>query len=107
MQDRRTTIWLVATLAVVCATYAPQLGAPLELQDDHRITAPLIKPYAQNAWTWWVAEIRTDLAVVGRFRPVNQIFDVFGPHLMGPNALLWHLLSLALAVAVAALLFFA
>jgi hypothetical protein len=32
--------WFAATIAIVLLTYVGQLGAPFELQDDHRIIAP-------------------------------------------------------------------
>ena len=70
------------TLAVVAATYLPQLGAPFELQDDHRIIAPLITPHPggiAGAVGMWAATVRNDVNEVGRFRPVNQFFDVIGP----------------------------
>jgi hypothetical protein len=97
-------VWLAVTIAVVLGTYAPQLGAPFELQDDHRIIAPRLTPQA-NVFSTYVAELRQDVHAVGRFRPVNQVFDVFGPVILGPRPLVWHALSLILAVAVAALLF--
>jgi hypothetical protein len=98
------------TMAVVAATYLPQLGAPFELQDDHRIVAPLIAPHppgAAGAIRMWAATVRNDVDEVGRFRPVSQIFDVIGPLAFGPYPLLWHCLSVALALLVAALLFLA
>lgn len=99
-------LWLATTIALVLLTYAPQLGAPFELQDDHRIIAPIVKPHG-GAIAMYIAELRSDFEHVGRFRPVNQIFDVIGPVVLGPRPLVWHLVSLLLAVAVAALLFFA
>lgn len=97
-------VWLSVTLAVVLLTYAPQLGTPFELQDDHRIIAPLVKPHP-GAIRAYLSELRTDFRQVGRFRPVNQIFDVIGPVVLGPRPLVWHAVSLFLALAVAALLF--
>ena len=97
-------LWLLAAVAIVFVTYAPQLEAPFELQDDHRIIAPLIHPH-DGALASWLASIRTDFDVVGRFRPVNQVFDVIGPLLLGPNPRVWHGLSLVLALAVTVLLF--
>lgn len=96
--------WLAATLLVVAVVYAPQLGTPFELQDDHRIIAPLVKPHT-GALSMYVAELRSDMEKVGRFRPVNQVFDVIGPVVLGPRPLLWHVVSLLLALSVAALLF--
>lgn len=96
--------WLAATLLVVTVVYAPQLGTPFELQDDHRIIAPLVKPHT-GALSTYVAELRSDMEQVGRFRPVNQVFDVIGPVVLGPRPLLWHVVSLLLALSVAALLF--
>lgn len=98
------TAWLLVTLIVVFLTYVPQLGTPFELQDDHRIIAPLVKAQA-GVVPAYVSALRDDLLQVGRFRPVNQIFDVVGPRVLGPRPLLWHLLSLVLALSVAALLF--
>ncbi len=97
-------LWLLAAAALVFITYAVQLDAPFELQDDHRIIAPLIKSH-DGALASWIASIRTDFEVVGRFRPVNQIFDVIGPLVLGPHPRVWHALSLALALAVTVLLF--
>jgi hypothetical protein len=96
--------WLAATLLVVAVVYTPQLGTPFELQDDHRIIAPLVKPHT-GALSMYVGELRSDMENVGRFRPVNQVFDVIGPVVLGPRPLLWHLVSLLLAMSVAALLF--
>ena len=96
--------WLAATLLVVAIVYTPQLGTPFELQDDHRIIAPLVKPHT-GALSMYVAELRNDMEKVGRFRPVNQVFDVIGPVFLGPRPLVWHLVSLLLALSVAALLF--
>lgn len=96
--------WLAATLLVVAIVYTPQLGTPFELQDDHRIVAPLVKPHT-GALSMYAAELRNDMEKVGRFRPVNQIFDVIGPVVLGPRPLLWHVVSLLLALSVAALLF--
>lgn len=101
-------LWLALTVALVAGVYAPQLLAPFELQDDHRIIAPVIKDVprgALGAVRSWVAELRSDVASVGRFRPVNQIFDVLGPRILGPSAAQWHLCLLGLAVAVTVLLF--
>jgi hypothetical protein len=53
----------------------------------------------------WVAAVRDDVYSVGRFRPVSQIFEVFGPRVLGPNAVVWRLWLLLLAGAVAILLF--
>jgi len=97
-------VWFAATIAIVFVTYVPQLGAPFELQDDHRIIAPRLKPHS-DAISMYHAELRQDINAVGRFRPVNQIFDVLGPVVLGPRPLLWHGVSLILAVSVAALLF--
>lgn len=100
----------LATVAIVVATYLPQLGAPFELQDDHRIIAPLITPHpggVGGAVRMWVAAVLLDVHEVGRFRPVNQVFDVIGPLVLGPSALLWHWCSIALAAFVAALLYVA
>lgn len=96
--------WLAATLLAVALVYAPQLGTPFELQDDHRIVAPLVKPHS-GALSMYAAELRSDMEKVGRFRPVNQLFDVIGPVVFGPRPLLWHVVSLLLALSVAALLF--
>lgn len=93
-----------ATLAIVFFTYVPQLGTPFELQDDHRIIAPLVKPNG-GAIARYVSELRSDFTFVGRFRPVNQVFDAIGPAVLGPRPLVWHVVSLLLALAVAALLF--
>jgi hypothetical protein len=98
------------TLAIVAATYLPQLGAPFELQDDHRIVAPLITPHpagVAGAIRMWASTVRGDVDEVGRFRPVSQIFDVIGPLAFGPHPLLWHCISVVLALLVAALLFLA
>lgn len=97
--------WFGLTLAVVLATYLPQVRAPFELQDDHRIIAPVVKPHS-GAVRMYIAELRSDFEHVGRFRPVNQIFDVIGPVVLGPRPFVWHALSVLLATAVAALLFF-
>lgn len=100
----KNALWLAVCVVAVAATYAPQLGAPLELQDDHRIIEPALAPHA-GALRLWLAAIEQDVHEVGRFRPVNQIFDVCLPLVLGPNAFAWHLLSLLLAVAVTALLY--
>jgi hypothetical protein len=99
---------LLFTLAIVAVTYLPQLGAPFELQDDHRIVAPLITPHpagVAGAFRMWASTVRQDVDEVGRFRPVSQIFDVIGPLAFGPHPLLWHSISVSLALLVAALLF--
>jgi hypothetical protein len=101
---------LLFTLVIVAATYLPQLGAPFELQDDHRIVAPLITPHPAGiagAIGMWTSTVRNDVHEVGRFRPVSQVFDVIGPVAFGPHPLLWHCISVALALLVAALLFLA
>ncbi|HJQ19362.1 MAG TPA: hypothetical protein VJ867_03365 [Gemmatimonadaceae bacterium] len=100
-----TILWALLTMAVVFVTYVPQLGAPFELQDDHRIIEPLIHPPTAGPIALWLRELGNDFTAVGRFRPVNQIFDVIGPLVLGPRPLLWHALSLLLAVTVSALLF--
>lgn len=105
---RGATLGLIATIAIVVATYVPQLGAPLELQDDHRIITPAITPYpggVAGAVHMWSSAILGDVYEVGRFRPVSQIFDVIGPLVLGPDAFVWHAWLLLLAAAVAALLY--
>lgn len=102
----KNALWLAATLVIVGATYAPQLGTPLELQDDHRIIEPFLAPHG-GALQMWAAAIEQDVYEVGRFRPVNQFFDVCLPLILGPDALRWHALSLILALAVALLLYLA
>jgi hypothetical protein len=97
-------LWLAAAVVIVGATYAPQLGAPFELQDDHRIIEPALAPHGSGL-QMWLAAIAQDVHEVGRFRPVNQFFDVCLPLILGPNPLLWHALSLALAIAVTVLLY--
>jgi len=111
MTRRATSVFaFVFTLAIVAVTYVPQIDAPFELQDDHRIIAPLLTPHPggiSGAVRMWASTVRQDVDEVGRFRPVNQIFDVIGPLVLGPHPMLWHCLSIALAIAVAALLFIA
>jgi len=104
----RRGVAFIFTLAIVAVTYLPQVGAPFELQDDHRIIAPLLTAHPggiSGAVRMWASTIRQDVDEVGRFRPVNQVFDVIGPLVLGPHPLLWHCISIALAMAVAALLF--
>jgi hypothetical protein len=100
---------LLITVAIVVATYAPQLGAPFELQDDHRIIEPVVSAQPVSAQPGvirsWVSAVRDDVYSIGRFRPVSQIFEVFGPRILGPNAVVWRSWLLLLAVAVAILLF--
>jgi hypothetical protein len=98
----------LVTVAIVVATYLPQLGAPLELQDDHRIIAPVITPHpggVGGALGMWASAIRDDVYGVGRFRPVMWAFEVIGPLILGPSAFVWHVLLLLLAAAVATLLY--
>jgi hypothetical protein len=98
------------TLLIVVATYAAQIGAPLELQDDHRIIEPVITPHPHGvlgALQMWAEAIRVDVVEVGRFRLVNQIFDVIGPVALGPDPLVWHIVLLAIAAVVALLLYYA
>lgn len=108
--SRGAVFTFLGTIAVVLAVYAPQLRAPFELQDDHRIIAPLVQAVPRGftgALQSWAAEVRGDIDGVGRFRPVNQVFDVIGPRVLGADPLRWHLCLLALAAAVTALLFHA
>jgi hypothetical protein len=98
------TIWALVTLLIVVATYAPGVASPFELQDDHRIIAPAIAPHP-GALQMWLDALALDVTEVGRFRPVNQIFDVVGPVVLGPNPAVWHGLLLAIAAAVTVLLY--
>jgi hypothetical protein len=100
----KNALWLAAAVVIVFATYVPQLGAPFELQDDHRIIEPALAPHA-GGLQMWLAAIAQDVHEVGRFRPVNQFFDVCLPLILGPRPLLWHALSLLLAIAVTVLLY--
>lgn len=105
---RRAALCLAATVAIVIVVYVPQLAAPLELQDDHRIIAPMITAHpggVAGALRMWASAIRVDVDEAGRFRPVSQIFDVIGPIVLGPNALVWHAWLLLLAAVVAMLLY--
>src|SRR4051794_33166695 len=101
----RAVVWLIATLALVFLTYLPQVQAPLELQDDHRIIEPALPGHEMNAWQTWLAAIRYDESHIGRFRPLSQWFDTVVPFILGTNPVLWHSLLLLIDVAVAALLF--
>jgi|GEM_PF-4618917 len=102
----KNALWLAAAVVIVFATYAPQFGTPFELQDDHRIIEPALAPH-DGGLQMWLAAIAQDVHEVGRFRPVNQFFDVCLPLILGPNPLLWHALSLLLAIAVTVLLYLA
>ena len=102
----KNAVWLAAAVVIVFATYAPQLGTPFELQDDHRIIEPALAPHG-GGLQMWLAAIAQDIHEVGRFRPVNQFFDVCLPLILGPRPLLWHALSLVLAIAVTVLLYLA
>jgi hypothetical protein len=109
-EGRRAALWCALSVALVLAVYLPQLGTTFELQDDHRIIEPLLTPHppgVAGALRMWAGALHDDVVSVGRFRPVNQIFDVIGPLALGPNALLWHACSVVLAALVAALLFHA
>ncbi len=98
--------WGAVTLFVVVATYAGGLNAPLELQDDHRIIEPALAPHP-GAVRMWIDALKLDVTEVGRFRPVNQIFDVMGPVVLGTNPAVWHGLLLAIAAIVTLLLYLA
>jgi hypothetical protein len=109
-EGRRAALWCALSVALVLAVYLPQLGTTFELQDDHRIIEPLLTPHPSGvtgALRMWAGALHDDVVSVGRFRPVNQIFDVIGPLALGPNALLWHACSVALAALVTLLLFHA
>jgi hypothetical protein len=92
------------TLLIVVGTYVGGLAAPFELQDDHRIIAPAITPH-RGAVRMWLDALRLDVVEVGRFRPVNQVFDVIGPMVLGQNPTVWHALLLSIAAVVTLLLY--
>lgn len=96
--------WAVVTLLIVIGTYAYGVAAPFELQDDHRIIAPALAPHPGEL-RMWLDALRLDVVEVGRFRPVNQVFDVIGPVVLGQNSYVWHLLLLTIAAVVTLLLY--
>ena len=99
-------VWSIVTLLIVVGVYAYGAAAPFELQDDHRIIAPALAPHP-GAVRMWVDALKLDVTEVGRFRVVNQIFDVIGPVVLGPSPAVWHGLLLAITAVVTLLLYFA
>jgi hypothetical protein len=106
--NRTRSVWLIVTAALVALTYLPQISAPLELQDDHRIVESAMTPHRSGitgALSLWGQALYVDVIEVGRFRPVGQIFDVIGPLVLGTNPVVWHVLLLAIAVSAAVTFF--
>jgi hypothetical protein len=99
-------VWGVFVVVIVVGVYGYGVAAPFELQDDHRIIAPALAPHP-GAVRMWIDALKLDVTEVGRFRPVNQVFDVIGPVVLGPNPVVWHGVLLAIAAIVTLLLYFA
>jgi len=110
VRSHRNAAWAALTILIVVLTYVWQLRTPLELQDDHRIIAPVITPHPHGvlgAWWVWVDTVHLDVVDAGRFRPVSQVFDAVGPLALGPDPLVWHIVLLAIAATVTLLLYYA
>ena len=102
------------TVAIVVSIFGLQIGAPFELQDDHRIVTGAeraasagggLAGFLDACVLWWDTVVREDPSEVGRFRPVSQIGDVVVVSILGRDPLMWRLVLLAVAGLTTGLLF--